>query len=81
MPAVATFRVMPLAAALRTSIGTAPMAVKVLTDAHPPEVRFAEPQRRMPGVSQKMLSQTLRSLQRDGLVARRVDPTVPPRVH
>jgi len=57
------------------------MAVKVLTDAHPPEVRFAELQRRMPGVSQKMLSQTLRSLQRDGLVARRVDPTVPPRVH
>ncbi len=35
----------------------------------------------MPGVSQKMLSQTLRSLQRDGLVARRVEPTVPPRVH
>lgn len=57
------------------------MAVKVLADAHPPEVRFAELQRRMPGVSQKMLSQTLRSLQRDGLVARRVDPTVPPRVH
>ncbi|TDU73667.1 HxlR family transcriptional regulator [Streptomyces sp. KS 21] len=36
--------------------------------------------RRMPGVSQKMLSVTLRSLTRDGLVARRVEPTVPPRV-
>ncbi|GAA4822438.1 hypothetical protein GCM10023220_64690 [Streptomyces ziwulingensis] len=34
----------------------------------------------MPGVSQKMLSVTLRSLARDGLVSRRVEPTVPPRV-
>ena len=35
----------------------------------------------MPGVSQKMLSVTLRDLTRDGLIARRVEPTVPPRVH
>ncbi|MEV6643565.1 helix-turn-helix domain-containing protein [Amycolatopsis sp. NPDC051371] len=57
------------------------MAVKVLADAGPAEVRFAELQRRMPGVSQKMLSVTLQSLTRDGLVARRVEPTVPPKVH
>ncbi|WP_103349496.1 helix-turn-helix domain-containing protein [Amycolatopsis sp. CA-128772] len=57
------------------------MAVKVLAEAAPDEVRFAELQRRMPGVSQKMLSVTLRSLTRDGLVERRVEPTVPPRVH
>ncbi|MEV6229560.1 helix-turn-helix domain-containing protein [Saccharopolyspora shandongensis] len=57
------------------------MAVKVLADADPDEVRFAELQRRMPGVSQKMLSATLQSLTRDGLVARRVEPTVPPKVH
>jgi len=57
------------------------MAVKVLAEADPREVRFAELQRRMPGVSQKMLSVTLRSLTRDGLVARRVEPTVPPKVH
>lgn len=57
------------------------MAVKVLADAAPHEVRFAELRRRMPGVSQKMLSVTLHSLIRDGLVARRVEPTVPPRVH
>lgn len=57
------------------------MAVKVLAEAHPAEIRFAELRRRMPGVSQKMLSQTLRSLERDGLVHRRVEPTVPPRVH
>jgi DNA-binding HxlR family transcriptional regulator len=43
--------------------------------------RFAELQRRMPGVSQKMLSATLQTLVRDGLAARRVEPTVPPRVY
>lgn len=57
------------------------MAVKVLAEAGPAEVRFAELQRRMPGVSQKMLSVTLQSLTRDGLAERRVEPTVPPRVH
>jgi DNA-binding HxlR family transcriptional regulator len=57
------------------------MAVKVLAEADPDEVRFAELQRRMPGVSQKMLSVTLQSLTRDGLVSRRVEATVPPRVH
>lgn len=57
------------------------MAVKLLAEAGEGEIRFAELQRRMPGVSQKMLSTTLRSLTRDGLVARRVEPTVPPKVH
>jgi len=57
------------------------MAVKVLAEAHPHEVRFAELRRRMPGVSHKMLSATLQSLTRDGLVTRRVEATVPPRVH
>jgi DNA-binding HxlR family transcriptional regulator len=57
------------------------MAVAALAEAHPEEVRFAELRRRMPGVSQKMLSQTVQSLARDGLVKRRVEPTVPPRVH
>ncbi|GHE58045.1 HxlR family transcriptional regulator [Streptomyces longispororuber] len=57
------------------------MAVKVLAEAAPGEVRFADLRRRMPGISQKMLSVTLRSLVRDGLVARRVEDTVPPAVH
>ncbi|WP_435810834.1 winged helix-turn-helix transcriptional regulator [Streptomyces olivaceus] len=57
------------------------MAVKVLAEASPDEVRFAELQRRMAGVSQKMLSVTLQSLTRDGLVDRRVEATVPPRVY
>lgn len=57
------------------------MAVKVLGDEYPSEVRFAELKRRMPGISQKMLAQTLRSLDRDSLVERRVEPTTPPKVH
>ncbi|MER5949515.1 helix-turn-helix domain-containing protein [Streptomyces sp. NPDC001904] len=57
------------------------MAVKVLAEEAPGEVRFAELRRRVTGISQKMLSVTLHSLVRDGLVARRVEPTVPPAVH
>jgi len=45
------------------------------------ELRFGELRRGIPGVSQKMLSSTLQSLVLDGLVARRVEDTVPPRVH
>ncbi|MGW7045131.1 winged helix-turn-helix transcriptional regulator [Streptomyces avermitilis] len=57
------------------------MVVKVLAETDPGELRFAELRRRIPGISQKMLSVTLQSLVRDGLVARRVEPTVPPAVH
>lgn len=57
------------------------MAIKVLADANPDEIRFSQLRRRMPGISQKMLSVTLQSLVADGLVARRVEATVPPRVH
>ncbi|MEU9519624.1 helix-turn-helix domain-containing protein [Streptomyces sp. NPDC048224] len=57
------------------------MTVKVLAEEAPGELRFAELRRRVPGISQKMLSVTLQSLARDGLVARRVEPTVPPAVH
>lgn len=56
------------------------MVVMVLSRPGVDEVRFAELERRMPGVSHKMLSQTLRTLADDGLVARRVEGTVPPRV-
>ena len=42
--------------------------------------RYAELQREIGGISQKMLTQTLRSLERDGLVLRKVHPVVPPKV-
>lgn len=44
------------------------------------ELRFSALRRRIGGISQKMLTQTLRQLERDGLVTRRVHATVPPRV-
>src|SRR5437016_9185601 len=43
-------------------------------------MRYAELHREIGGISQKMLTQTLRSLERDGLVERKVYPVVPPRV-
>ena len=43
----------------------------------PRSMRYSELSRLLAGVSQKMLTQTLRSLERDGLVTRTVTPTVP----
>ncbi|MFJ2605800.1 winged helix-turn-helix transcriptional regulator [Streptomyces sp. NPDC091279] len=43
-------------------------------------LRFNELRRRVDGVSEKMLSQTLQALERDGLVHREAQPTNPPRV-
>jgi DNA-binding HxlR family transcriptional regulator len=42
--------------------------------------RFSELRRMIDGISQRMLTVTLRGLERDGLVVRTVHPTVPPRV-
>jgi DNA-binding HxlR family transcriptional regulator len=43
-------------------------------------LRFNELRRRIVGVSQRMLTLTLKNLERDGLVSRTVTPSVPPRV-
>ncbi|MFB8008539.1 winged helix-turn-helix transcriptional regulator [Nocardia sp. NPDC056000] len=43
-------------------------------------IRFNELRRRLDGITQKVLTRTLRDLERDGLVRRAVYPTVPPRV-
>jgi DNA-binding HxlR family transcriptional regulator len=42
--------------------------------------RFSELERAIPGISQRMLSMTLKNLERDGLVIRELFPEVPPRV-
>ena len=43
-------------------------------------LRFSELQRSIEGISQRMLTVTLRALERDGLVDRTVYPQIPPRV-
>ncbi|MGW0829119.1 winged helix-turn-helix transcriptional regulator [Streptomyces prunicolor] len=47
---------------------------------HGDPMRYSHVSREIPGVSQKMLTQTLRMLERDGMVRRTVTPTVPVRV-
>ena len=51
----------------------------VMTLAERPH-RFGELRRAVPDISQRMLTQTLRELQRDGLISRTVHPTTPPSV-
>ena len=44
------------------------------------EQRWSELRRRADGISEKMLAQTLKTLERDGLVSRRAQAVIPPRV-
>jgi DNA-binding HxlR family transcriptional regulator len=55
-----------------TALGSGPGC-----DGDPRPMRYSELSRLLAGVSQKMLTQTLRSLERDGLVSRTATPTVP----
>jgi DNA-binding HxlR family transcriptional regulator len=52
----------------------------VVTTLEPGRMRFTQLQRHIPGISQRMLTLTLRNLERDGLVTREVFAEVPPRV-
>ena len=45
-----------------------------------PQLRWGELRRTIEGVSEKMLAQTLRTLEQDGLVHREAQPVIPPRV-
>lgn len=47
---------------------------------HQGPARFSRLRRAMPGISQRMLTATLRALERDGLVQRHYYPDIPPRV-
>ena len=55
-------------------------SVLVVTRLGAGSMRFNELRRAIGGISQRMLTLTLRGLERDGLVTRTVFPTVPPRV-
>ncbi len=55
------------------------LVIALLGDGARPR-RFTDLRRRIDGISQRMLTVTLRGLERDGLVTRTVHPTVPPRV-
>jgi DNA-binding HxlR family transcriptional regulator len=52
----------------------------VVMTLHGQRMRFTELQQHIPGISQRMLTLTLRHLERDGLVGRTVFAEVPPRV-
>nr|WP_308301201.1 helix-turn-helix domain-containing protein [Frankia sp. Mgl5] len=55
-------------------------SVAVVTQLSAGPRRFSELKRALPGINQRMLTSTLRVLERDGLVTRTVHPQVPPRV-
>ncbi|WP_380878935.1 transcriptional regulator [Sphingomonas sp. DBB INV C78] len=55
---------------------TLPVVVTLMDGA----LRFNELKRAVAGISQQMLTRTLRGLERDGMVSRTVHPTVPPQV-
>jgi DNA-binding HxlR family transcriptional regulator len=54
--------------------------VQVIVELGEGPLRFNELRRAITGVSQRMLTLTLKNLERDGLVSRTVTPSVPPRV-
>ncbi|MFI1565006.1 winged helix-turn-helix transcriptional regulator [Streptomyces sp. NPDC020490] len=55
-------------------------SIAVVNELGPGPRRFSELQRSIAGISQRMLTVTLRGLERDGLLTRTVHPVVPPRV-
>lgn len=55
-------------------------SIGILVEASNGPVRFTELERSLDGISRRMLTLTLRNLERDGLLVRTVYPTVPPKV-
>ena len=69
------------AVALLSSISSRWVSLTMCTlGYHGAPLRYSQISRNIPGVSQKMLTQTLRLLERDGMITRTVTPTVPVRV-
>jgi DNA-binding HxlR family transcriptional regulator len=55
-------------------------SIGIIVEASQGPIRFTELERRLEGISRRMLTLTLRNLERDGLLERTVYPTVPPKV-
>lgn len=81
-PAAAGGAVFPANCPSRTLLDhvTSKWGVLILVALADGQQRWSELRRRAEGVSEKMLAQTLKTLERDGLVHREARPTIPPRV-
>jgi DNA-binding HxlR family transcriptional regulator len=75
-------RVLPAACPSRVVLDhvTSKWGVLVLVALSEGTLRWGELRRRVQGISEKMLAQTLRTLERDGFVRREAQPVIPPRV-
>ena len=69
----------PLPTDLGTNPGCGPTILTITMLLEQPR-RFNELKRLIGGISQQMLTRTLKALERDGMVQRKVFPTVPPQV-
>ncbi|MDQ0870673.1 DNA-binding HxlR family transcriptional regulator [Arthrobacter sp. V1I9] len=82
LPAALADGVFPAGCPSRTVLDhiTSKWGVLILLALSEGEQRWSELRRRAQGISEKMLAQTLKTLERDGLVTRTAQPVIPPRV-
>ena len=82
LPVALADGVFPVGCPSRTVLDhiTSKWGVLILLALSEGEQRWSELRRRAEGVSEKMLAQTLKTLERDGLVSRKAQTVIPPRV-
>jgi DNA-binding HxlR family transcriptional regulator len=82
LPAALADGVFPAGCPSRTVLDhiTSKWGVLILLALSEGEQRWSDLRRRAEGISEKMLAQTLKTLERDGLVTRTAQPVIPPRV-
>jgi DNA-binding HxlR family transcriptional regulator len=82
LPAALADGVFPAGCPSRTVLDhiTSKWGVLILLALSEGEQRWSDLRRRAQGISEKMLAQTLKTLERDGLVRRTAQPVIPPRV-
>ncbi|MET3903270.1 helix-turn-helix domain-containing protein [Paenarthrobacter sp. 4246] len=82
LPATIADGVFPAGCPSRTVLDhiTSKWGVLILLSLSEGDQRWSELRRRAEGISEKMLAQTLKTLERDGLVRRDAQPVIPPRV-